>query len=229
MFTTGVNYSVLQAFSITTLAISIPFEGLVLSLVLTLYKANIKLKAPMLYCLAAVFTVTLGGVTGVLQAFPVLDYAFRGTYWIVGHFHYVMAGTALFALIAGLYYWWPKITKRKYNETFAKITFVISFIGFNALYFPYFFLLDMPRRVATYSVFSGWASLNFDATVGAFVFGPAILLTLLNLMLSYRKNEPCEANPWDAKEMEWTGNYSGTTDEPTTQDKSVVSAKGDKQ
>jgi cytochrome c oxidase subunit I+III len=87
----------------------------------------------------------------------------------------------------------------------------------------------MPRRVATYSVFSGWASLNFDATVGAFVFGPAILLTLLNLMLSYRKNEPCEANPWDAKEMEWTGNYSGTTDEPTTQDKSVVSAKGDKQ
>ena len=210
MFTTGVNYDVLQAFSITTLAISIPFEGLVLGLVLTLYKASIKLTAPMLYCLAAVFTVTLGGVTGVLQAFPVLDYAFRGTYWIVGHFHYVMAGTTLFALIAGLYYWWPKITKRKYNETFAKITFAFSFIGFNVLYFPYFFLLDMPRRISTYTITSGWASLNFDATVGAFVFGPAILLTLLNLMLSYRKNEPCEPNPWEAKEMEWTGNYSGS-------------------
>ena len=77
----------------------------------------------MLYCLAAIFTVTLGGITGVLQAFPVLDYAFNGTYWIVGHFHYVMAGTTLFALLAGLYYWWPKITKRKYNETFGIINF----------------------------------------------------------------------------------------------------------
>ncbi len=209
MFTTGVDYNTLQVFSITTLAISVPFEGLVLGLVLTLYKGNIKLKAPMLYCLAAIFTVTLGGVTGVLQAFPVLDYAFNGTYWIVGHFHYVMAGTTLFALIAGLYYWWPKITKRKYNETFAKITFAISFIGFNVLYFPYFFLLDMPRRIYTYAANTGWASLNFDATVGAFVFGPAILLTLLNLIVSYRKNEVCEPNPWDAREMEWTGNYSG--------------------
>ena len=210
MFTTGVSYDVLQAFSVTTLAISVPFEGLVIGLVLTLYKGRIKLTAPMLFCIAAIFTVTLGGVTGVLQAFPTLDYAFRGTYWIVGHFHYVMAGTTLFGLIAGLYYWWPKITNRKYNETFAKITFAISFIGFNILYFPYFFLLDMPRRISTYTFLSGWASLNFDATVGAFVFGPAVILTMLNLIISYRKNAPCEPNPWEAKEMEWTGDYSGT-------------------
>jgi cytochrome c oxidase subunit I+III len=214
MFTTGVNYETLQVFSVTTLAISVPFEGLVLGLVLTLYKGNIKLTAPVLYCLAAIFTVTLGGVTGVLQAFPVLDYAFNGTYWIVGHFHYVMAGTTLFALIAGLYYWWPKMTQRKYNEKFAVVTFAISFIGFNVLYFPYFFLLDMPRRISTYAASTGWASLNFDATVGAFVFGPAILLTLLNLILSYRKNEPCEANPWGSKEMEWTGNYCGSASDP---------------
>ena len=214
MFTTGVNYDILQTFSITTMAISIPFEGLVLGLVLTLRKGNIKLTAPMLYCFAAIFTVTLGGVTGVLQAFPVLDYAFRGTYWVVGHFHYVMAGTALFALIAGLYYWWPKITNRKYNENFAKFTFFFSFLGFNLLYFPYFFLLDMPRRISTYSISSGWGSLNFDATVGAFVFGPAILLTILNLILSYRKNEPSGPNPWEAKEMEWTGNYSGSEATP---------------
>jgi cytochrome c oxidase subunit I+III len=228
MYTTGVNYDILQVFSFSTLAISIPFEGLVIGLVLTLYKSRIKLTAPFLYCLAAIFTVTLGGVTGVLQAFPVLDYAFRGTYWIVGHFHYVMAGTALFALVAGLYYWWPKITKRKYNETFAKITFAFSFIGFNVLYFPYFFLLDMPRRIATYSAASGWGGLNFDATVGAFVFGPAILLTLVNLALSYRKNVPCEANPWDAKEMEWTGNYSGSIESSTAPSESAVAEKGDK-
>ncbi len=214
MFTTGVNYDVLQAFSVTTLAISIPFEGLVLGLVLTLYKGRIKLTTPMLFCLASIFTVTLGGVTGVLQAFPVLDFAFRGTYWVVGHFHYVMAGTALFALLAGLYYWWPKITKRKYNEKFGKVTFAISFIGFNVLYMPYFFLLNMPRRISTYPVLSGWASLNLDATIGAYVFGPAVLLTILNLLISYRKNEPSEPNPWDAKEMEWTGNYSGSESSP---------------
>ena len=134
-----------------------------------------------------------------------------------------MAGTALFALIAGLYYWWPKITKRKYNESLAKATFVVSFIGFNVLYFPYFFLLDMPRRISTYPITSGWASLNFDATVGAFVFGPAILLTLLNLIISYRKNETSGPNPWEAKEMEWTGNYSGSMpDPPNAPEKSEV-------
>jgi cytochrome c oxidase subunit I+III len=210
MFTTGVNFSVLQTFSFTTLAISIPFEGVVLGLVLTLYKGHIKLNTPMLYCLAAIFTVTLGGLTGVLQAFPVLDYAFNGTYWIVGHFHYVMAGTTLFALIAGLYYWWPKITKRTYNEKFGVIIFIVSFAGFNTLYFPYFFMLDMPRRISTYTVASGLASLNLTATIGAYIFGPAAALAVLNLILSLRKPPVSGPNPWEAREMEWTGDYTGS-------------------
>ena len=208
MFTTGVNYSVLQTFSFTTLAISIPFEGLILALVLTLYKGNIKINTPMLYCLAAIFTVTLGGVTGVLQAFPVLDYAFNGTYWIVGHFHYVMAGTTLFALIAGLYYWWPKITKRKYNEKFGAITFIVALISFNVLYLPYFFLLAMPRRISTYTASSGFASLNLTATIGAYIFGPAAALAILNLILSLRKPASRDVNPWESQELEWTQNYS---------------------
>jgi len=210
MFTTGVNYSVLQTFSFTTLAISIPFEGVVLGLVLTLYKGHIKLNTPMLYCLAAIFTVTLGGITGVLQAFPVLDYAFNGTYWIVGHFHYVMAGTTLFALIAGLYYWWPKITKRQYNETFGVIIFLVSFVGFNILYFPYFFMLDMPRRISTFSLASGLASLNLTATIGAYIFGPAAALAVLNLVLSLRKPVSSGPNPWEGRELEWTGDYDGS-------------------
>jgi cytochrome c oxidase subunit I+III len=114
------------------------------------------------------------------------------------------------------------MTGRKYNEKFAVITFAISFIGFNVLYFPYFFLLDMPRRISTYAASTGWASLNFDATVGAFVFGPAILLTLLNLILSYRKNERCELNPWGAKEMEWTGDYCGSASDPKSMNVSNV-------
>jgi len=214
MFTTGVNYSVLQTFSFTTLAISVPFEGLVLGLVLTLYKGRIKLNTPMLYCLAAIFTVTLGGITGVLQAFPVLDYAFNGTYWIVGHFHYVMAGTTLFALVAGLYYWWPKITKRKYNEKFGVITFIVSFVSFNVLYFPYFFLLAMPRRISTYSAISGFTSLNQVATVGAYIFGPAAALAVLNLVLSLRNPVLQATNPWEARELEWTQSYSDQVTNP---------------
>jgi cytochrome c oxidase subunit I+III len=210
MFTTGVNYSLLQVFSITTMAISVPFEGLVIGLVLTLNKGRIKITTPLLFCMAAIFTVTFGGVTGVMQAFPVLDYAFRGTYWVVGHFHYVMAGTTLFALVAGLYYWWPKMTKRKYNEKIGVITFIVSFIGFNTLYFPYFFMMDMPRRVASYAALSGLATLNLIATVGAYIFGPAILLSLVNLAWSLRKTEPCGSNPWEAKELEWTSDYSGS-------------------
>lgn len=228
MFTTGVNYTLLQTFSITTLAISIPFEGVVIGLVLTLYKSRIKITTPFLFCLAAIFTVTLGGVTGVLQAFPVLDYAFRGTYWVVGHFHYVMAGTTLFALIGGLYYWWPKITKRMYNETIGIITFIISFIGFNILYFPYFFMIDMPRRVATFTYTSGLASLNLTATVGAYIFGPAFLLAVLNLAFSLRKaSSETNANPWEAKEMEWTGDYSGTGQATSTENGGTSSITGD--
>ncbi len=207
MFTTGVNYSLLQGFSITTLLISVPFEGLVIGLVLTLYKGVIKINTPMLYCFAAIFTVILGGLTGVLQAYPVLDYAFRGTYWVVGHFHYVMAGTTIFGLIAGLYYWWPKIAKRKYNEKFGIATFIVGFIGFNVLYLPYFFLLDMPRRVDTYTASTGWGPLNLVATIGALIFGPATALAVLNLFLSLR-NKPSSVNPWEAIETEWTGNYT---------------------
>jgi cytochrome c oxidase subunit I+III len=208
MFMTGISFGVREAFSWTTLAISVPFEGLVINLVLTLRKSSVRLTTPMLYALGAVFFVILGGITGVFQGFIFLDYAFRGTYWVVGHFHYVMVGTTIFALIAALYYWWPKMTKKIYNEKLGKLSFYLSFIGFNVLYFPYFFLLDMPRRISEYSANPEWWSLNLTATVGALILGPAILLAVGTLVRSYRKGKPAGSNPWDAKETEWTGNYS---------------------
>ncbi len=121
-----------------------------------------------------------------------------------------MAGTTLFALIAGLYYWWPKITKRMYNEKFGVAIFFVSFVGFNTLYFPYFFLMAMPRRISTFSVASGFASANLTATIGAYIFGPAAALAVLNLVLSLRKPPSAGANPWDGNEMEWTNDYSGS-------------------
>ena len=205
-------------------------KGLVIGLVLTLYKGIIKINTPMLYCFGALFTVILGGLTGVLQAYPVLDYAFRGTYWVVGHFHYVMAGTTIFGLLAGLYYWWPKIAKRKYNEKFGVATFVAAFIGFNVLYLPYYLLLDMPRRINTYAASTGWGPLNLVATIGALIFGPASALAILNLILSLRKKEEVNDNPWQAREPEWTGNYSGSDhSDATANPSSTKEVKGNPQ
>ena len=208
MFMTGINFDVREAFSITTMLISIPFEGLVLNLVLTLRKSKLKLTTPMLFALGAIFFVILGGITGVFQAYVVLDYAFRGTYWVVGHFHYVMVGTTIFALIGAIYYWFPKITKKMYNEKLGKLSFYVSFIGFNVLYFPYFFLLDMPRRISVYPANPEWWPMNLTATVGALIFGPAILLSIAGLVHYFRNGKASIPNPWGSTSTEWTEEYS---------------------
>jgi len=121
-----------------------------------------------------------------------------------------MAGTTLFGLMAGLYYWWPKIAHRMYNHTIGLIGFLVSFVGFNILYFPYFYLMSMPRRVDTYSASSGLSTLNFAATVGAYIFGAAVVLSLANLLLSLTYKPITVGNPWNAQESEWTGNYKET-------------------
>ncbi|MFB3888014.1 MAG: cbb3-type cytochrome c oxidase subunit I [Candidatus Bathyarchaeia archaeon] len=207
MFMTGISFDVRELFSFTTMAISVPFEGLVINLVLTLRRGSVRLTTPLLFALGAIFFVILGGITGVFQGFMILDYAFRGTYWVVGHFHYVMVGTTIFGLIGALYYWWPKISKKMYNEKLGKLSFYLSFLGFNLLYFPYFLLLDMPRRISVYPANPEWMPLNAAATAGALVLGPAVLLSIAVLVSSYMKGKPSPPNPWDSGENEWTGNY----------------------
>jgi cytochrome c oxidase subunit I+III len=207
MFMTGISLQVRETFSFTTMAISVPFEGLVIGLVLTLRKSAIRITTPMLFAMGAIFFVILGGITGVFQGSIALDYAFRGTYWVVGHFHYVMVGTTIFGLVAALYYWFPKITGRMYNERAGKLTFLFSFIGFNFLYFPYFLLWDMPRRIAAYPANPEWWPLNLTATLGALVFGPALLISFINIAQSAFRGKPAGPNPWEAVSTEWTGEY----------------------
>lgn len=207
MFTTGINFNVLTFFSFTTEIISIPFGIMIFGLILSFRKGRIRLTTPLLFAIGALFTVILGGITGVFQSSITLDYAFNGTYWIVGHFHYVMAGTVIFGLFAALFYWFPKITGRMYNERLGKINFLVSFISFNILYFPYFFLYDMPRRVSTYANPS-LVPFNITATIGAFIFGPSVLLIFYNLWRSSTKGKPSGSNPWGSAEPEWTEGQS---------------------
>jgi len=204
MFITGIGITSTKLYTVTTIAVSLPFDVMVIAMVETLVKARVRLKAAALFTLGAVGLFVIGGITGVYLASVALDHALRGTYFVVAHFHYIMVGASIMGLIGGLYYWFPKMTGRMYNEGLAKIHFIVSFIGFNILYFPMFLLLDMPRRIATYAPNTGWATLNLMSTIGGFIFGLAQILLFVNLFASLRGGSISGPNPWEAWTLEWS-------------------------
>src|SRR2546426_1380207 len=204
MFITGVSQVSTQLFTMTTIGVSLPFDVITISMIETLYKAKIRMKAPVLFAIGAVALFVIGGITGVFLASIALDHQLRGTYFVVAHFHYIMVGAGILALMGGLYYWFPKMTGRMYNERIAKLHFALSFIGFNVLYFPMFFLLEMPRRIASYTINTGWLPLNQMATIGGFIFGLAQLLLFANLGRSLRNGTPAGPNPWEGWTFEWS-------------------------
>src|SRR6266581_3556668 len=204
MFVTGIGITSTKLYTVTTIAVSLPFDVMVIAMVETLAKARVRLKAAALFSLGAVALFVIGGITGVYLASVALDHALRGTYFVVAHFHYIMVGASIMGLIAGLYYWFPKMTGRMYHEGLAKIHFILSFIGFNILYFPMFLLLDMPRRIATYAPNTGLATLNLMSTAGGFIFGLAQILLFVNLFASLRRGAISGPNPWEAWTLEWS-------------------------
>ncbi|MEM0272568.1 MAG: cbb3-type cytochrome c oxidase subunit I [Thermoprotei archaeon] len=202
MFTTPIPPTEKMAFMVSTMGISLPFDVIVIAWLITITGGSLRLKTPLLFTLAAIVVFIIGGIAGVFLASVPLDMLFRGSYFVVAHFHYVMVGASVFGLFAAFYYWFPKMTGRMYNEALGKLHFVLSMIGFNLLYFPMFFLLDMPRRIVTYNVPS-WALPNFLATIGAYIFGPVQFILVANFLYSMRKGAPAPANPWDADTPEW--------------------------
>ncbi len=211
MFITGVTLSEDEAFSVATILISLPFDVITLAFIKTLTKSSIRLTAPMLFCIGSVFLFIIGGITGVFLSSFVLDVVYNNTYFVVGHFHYVMVGAAIFGLIAGLYYYIPIMTGKMYNEKLANWHFITSFIGFNVLYFPMFFLYDMPRRIYTYQSLPSWNTLNLISTVGAFIFAGAQILLLLNLLGVLRGGKIAPPNPWGATTPEWVPIITGAS------------------
>jgi cytochrome c oxidase subunit I+III len=207
MFLTGISLTEREVFTINTEMISVPFGVLMLSFIGTLYKGAVKLTTPMLFALGSVVIFVIGGLSGVFNSSLALDIALRGTYFVVAHFHYVMVGASEFGLFAGIYYWLPKMTGRMYNETLGKTHFILSFVGFNLIFFPMFFLEDMPRRIVTYAASTGWGAANFVASVGAFIFIPSQLLLVYNMVMTLR-GPRAPANPWNSADREWA---SGTS------------------
>ena len=160
MFTTGAVY--LPFFSIMTFLIAVPTGVKMFNWVFTMWRGQLMLKTPLLFALGFLSMFLIGGINGAFSASVPVDFALHDTYWVVAHLHYVLFGGSVFGVMAGFYYWFPKMTGRMMNETVGKAQFVLMFIGFNLTFFPMheLGLAGMPRRIADYSSTAGWNDLN---------------------------------------------------------------------
>ncbi len=203
MFLTGISGEIRKLFTITTMAVSLPFDVIVLSFIYSLSKGRLIFKTPMLFSLGFIVVFIIGGITGVFLASLSLDVFLRGGYFVVAHFHYVMASAGLLGLIAALYFWYPKMTGRMFSETLGRLHFILVMVGFNLLYFPMYLLYDMPRRVSTYQAASGWGPWNMIATFGGLLLGLSFLVMFYNLLWSLKHGAESGPNPWNASTLEW--------------------------
>jgi cytochrome c oxidase subunit 1 len=206
MYTVGLAAAAQAYFAIATMVIAVPTGIKVFSWIATMWGGSIDLRTPMLWAIAFVFVFTVGGVTGVVLANPGADRVLQDTYYVVAHFHYVLSLAAVFAIFAGWYYWFPKMTGYLYSEFLGKVHFWLSFIGSNVLFFPMHFvgLAGMPRRVADYpDAFAGW---NYVESIGAYIFAAGMLVFLANMILVFVRRQRAAANPWGAgaTTLEWT-------------------------
>jgi len=203
MFTSGVQPWLEVYFMIATMIIAVPTGIKVFSWVATLFEGKLRLDSPLLFALGFVSTFTLGGITGIFLASVPVDLHEHGSYFLVAHLHYVLFGGSVFAIFAGLYMWWPKMTGRMLNEKLSKLHFWLMYVSFNATFFPMHIigLLGMPRRVATYEdQFAGW---NLFISIAAFILGASFLVFFYNATWSFVKGEKAPANPWGGRTLEW--------------------------
>ncbi|GAB3682462.1 hypothetical protein GCM10028857_08360 [Salinarchaeum chitinilyticum] len=202
MFLTTINLEMKTLFMATSIGISLPFDLIVFSLIYTLVKGKIRFYTPFLFALGGLILLIPGGITGVFLGAVVLDYEFRGTYWVVAHFHYIMLGGGGTALIGGLYYWFPKITGRMYDEFLGKLHFALYFLGFNLAFGAQFVGWETPRRVYEYAPYlTEWHQIM---TIGAFLLGGSFLLMFYNFAKSLRSGDPVEGSPWQyVRTAEW--------------------------
>jgi cytochrome c oxidase subunit 1 len=190
-------------FSFLSFAVAIPSAVKVFNWTATLYKGSIAWESPMLYALGFIGLFTLGGLTGLFLAALGTDVHVHDTYFVVAHFHYIMVGGTIMGYLAGLHYWWPKMTGRLYPEWLAKTSGLIIFLGFNLTFFPQFILgyLGMPRRYYMYP--EEFQVLNVMSTAGASILGVGYLLPLCYFLWSLRWGAEAPANPWGATGLEW--------------------------
>jgi len=205
MFTTGIPLSSELFFMYTTMLIAVPTGIKVFNWISTMFRGAMSFETPMLFAVAFVFLFTIGGFTGLMLSIVPADYQYHDTYFVVGHFHYVLVPGAVFSLYAGIYYWLPKWCGKMYSEVLGKWHFWLSAIAVNLTFFPMHFLglAGMPRRIPDYAL--QFADFNFIVSIGAFIFGFAQLIFLYNVIRTIKKGKLVGAQVWEGQHgLEWT-------------------------
>jgi cytochrome c oxidase subunit 1 len=205
MFATGLGPIADAFFTIATMIIAIPTGVKIFNWLATMWGGSLRLNTAMLYAIGMISTFTIGGISGMMHATSPHDLQQTDTYFVVAHFHYVAVGGVVFAVFAGLFYWFPKITGRFMNEKLGKIGFWLFFIGFNLTFMPQHWigLLGMPRRIFTYSAELNLAGLNQLSTAGAYIQAISVLMLFYNVVSSYRRGAVAGPNPWGGATLEW--------------------------
>ncbi|MFG2072443.1 aa3-type cytochrome oxidase subunit I [Nonomuraea maritima] len=205
MFVTG--QVLLPFFSMTSFLIAVPTGVKFFNWIGTMWRGHLSFESPMLFCVGFLVTFLIGGLTGVILASPPLDFHVSDTYFVVAHIHYVVFGTVVFAMFAGFYFWWPKMTGRMLDDRLGKLHFWPLFIGFEITFLVQFWLgaLGFPRRYADYSQADGFTTLNMISSVGAFLLGASTLVFLFNIWHTSRVAAKVTVDdPWKyGNSLEW--------------------------
>jgi cytochrome c oxidase subunit 1 len=196
---------VLGFFMLSSFLIGVPTGVKIFNWISTLWRGSLVMTTSLYYACGMIAIFLLGGITGIFLAIFPVDWQLNDTYFVVAHFHYTIFGGAIFPVLAGLYYWFPKMTGRLLNERMGKISFWFTFIGFNATFFVQHSLglSGMPRRVYTYQPGLGWSTYNLISTIGAFILAVGIILTVINVAINYKRGALAGPDPWKGNTLEW--------------------------
>ena len=209
MFASGQSPLAGTIFSALTFLVAIPSAIKVFNWLATMYRGSISLATPMCYAMAFLFLFGIGGLTGLFLGTLGTDVHLTNTYFIVAHFHYVMSGGAMIAFLGGIYYWWPKMFGRMYNEFWGRMSCLLIFAGFNLTFFPQFLMgsRGMPRRYSSYAGLlkdhPEFSTYNLWSSVGSVLVAAGVLIVIINLIYSLRRGRPAPANPWGSATLEW--------------------------
>jgi cytochrome c oxidase subunit 1 len=206
MFATGLGPVAISAFSVSTMFIAVPTGVKIFNWIGTMWNGSLRFTVAMKFAIGFIAMFTIGGLSGVTHALSPHDRQQTDTYYVVAHFHYVLFGGALFGIMAGVYYWYPKVFGKLLSERIGNWHFWLWLIGFNMTFAPFHILglQGMPRRIYTYPRNFGFEFWNLFATIGAFVIAASVLVFLFNVRWTKRHGAPAPADPWDGRTLEWT-------------------------